>query len=69
MSYMLTGLTEEQNAELRRMHVEAMDSLELIKKMVGKENLYSDKLALMTFTQAQTYLELGDFESDPRFPK
>lgn len=66
---MLPGLTEEQNEVLKRMHMEAMDSLELIKKMVRKENLYSDKLALMTLTQAQTYLELGDFERDPRFPK
>lgn len=65
----LIGLTKEQNKELRRMHVEEMNALEMIKKMVGNENVYSDKLALVSFIKAQTYLELGDFESDPRFPQ
>lgn len=66
---MLTGLTNEQNEELRRLHVEAMESLEKLKILVKTGDALADKLALFTFAQAQTYLELGDFESDPRFPK
>ncbi len=66
---MLSDLTAKQNEELRKMHVEAMDSLEKIKILAKTGDALADKLALFTFAQAQTYLELGDFESDPRFPK
>ena len=65
----LVNLTKEQNEELQKMHVEEMNALEMIKKMVGNENVYSDKLALVSFVKAQTYLELVDFEKDPRFPE
>jgi hypothetical protein len=66
---MLTGLTEEQNQELRKMHVESMDSAEKLKTIANAGDSLAEKLVLITLTQAQTYLELGDFESDPRFPK
>ena len=65
----LIGLTKEQNEELRRMHVEAMDSTEILKEIAKMGNSLADNLALIAFTQAQTYLELGDFERDPRFPQ
>ena len=39
-------------------------------KKIGKtDKLLGYKLGLATFTQAKIYLELGNFESDPRFPK
>ena len=66
---MLPGLTEEQNEWLRSMHVAAMDELQIIKKIEETDKLLAYKLGLATFTQAKTYLELGNFESDPRFPK
>ena len=65
----LIGLTQEQNKELQRMHVEAMDSTEKLKEIAKMGNSLADNLALIAFTQAQTYLELGDFERDPRFPQ
>jgi len=66
---MLPGLTEEQNEWLRSMHVAAMDELQIIKKIEKTDKLLAYKLGLATFTQAKIYLELGKFESDPRFPK
>ena len=65
----LINLTEEQNEQLKKMHMAAMDDLETIKKLEKMDKSLADKLALATFTQAKTYLELGDFERDPRFPK
>ena len=65
----LIGLTKEQNEELRRMHVEAMDCTETLKEIAKMGNSLADSLVLIAFTQAQTYLELGDFEQDPRLPQ
>ena len=65
----LIGLTKEQNEELRRMHVEAMDCAETLKEIAKMGSSLADSLALIAFTQAQTYLELGDFEQDPRLPQ
>lgn len=65
----LIGLTKEQNEELRRMHVEAMDSVETLKKIDEMGNPLANELALVAFAQAQAYWELGDFEQDPRIPK
>ena len=65
----LINLTEEQNEQLKKMHVEAMDSTETLKEIAKMGNSLADSLALIAFTQAQTYLELGDFERDPRFPQ
>lgn len=65
----LTGLTKEQNEELRRMHVKTMDSVERLKEKAKMGDSLAGNLALIGFTQAQTYLELGDFEQDPRIPK
>ena len=65
----LINLTEEQNEQLKKMHVEAMDSTEKLKEIAKMGNSLADNLALIVFTQAQTYLELGDFERDPRFPQ
>lgn len=65
----LINLTEEQNEQLKKMHKEAMDSVEILKEKVKMGDSLAGKLALMGFTQAQTYLELGDFEQDPRIPK
>ena len=65
----LIGLTKEQNEQLQALHVAAMDDLETIKKLEKMDKSLADKLALATFTQAKTYLELGDFEQDPRIPK
>ena len=51
------------------MHVKTMDSVERLKEIAKMGNSLADDLALIGFTQAQTYLELGDFEQDPRIPK
>ena len=65
----LINLTEEQNEQLKKMHVEAMDCAETLKEIAKMGNSLADSLALIAFTQAQTYLELGDFEQDPRLPQ
>ena len=65
----LTNLTKEQNKELESMHMDAMDSVETLKKIAKMGNPLANELALIAFTQARTYLELGDFEQDPRLPK
>lgn len=65
----LIGLTKEQNEELRRMHVEAMDSVERLKEIAKMGNPLADDLALIAFSQARAYWELGDFEQDSRIPK
>jgi len=65
----LINLTEEQNEQLKKMHVEAMDSVEILKEKVKMGDPLAEKLALIGFTQARAYFELGDFEQDPRIPK
>ena len=65
----LIGLTEEQNKELRRLHVEAMDSVDRLKEIAEMGNPLAESLALIAFTQARTFWELGDFEQDPRLNK
>lgn len=65
----LIGLTKEQNEELRRLHVAIMDNVEENKKLADRGNTFAGKLALYQFAQVQAYLELGDFESDPRLPE
>lgn len=64
---MLPGLTEEQNKKLKRMHVDSVNCVEVDKKLADKGNQFAGKLAYYHFAQAQAYLELGDFECDPRF--
>lgn len=63
----LIRLTKEQNEELRRLHVAVMDNVEGNKKLADRGNTFAGKLALYQFAQATAYLELGDFECDPRF--
>ena len=68
----LIGLTKEQNEELRRMYIKSMENVDGLAHMAS---IHIDaepqlkELALISFTQARTYLEVGDFESDPRLPK
>ena len=66
---MLSDLTAKQNEELRKMHVSLMDCVEENKKLADRGNTFAGTLALYQFAQAQAYLELGDFECDPRFPE
>lgn len=65
----LINLTKEQNEELRRLHVKAMDAAEKLQMIANTGDLLAKKLVFLNLTQAQTYLELGDFERDPRFPQ
>lgn len=65
----LINLTEEQNEQLKKMHMDAMDSVETLKKIDKMGNPLANELALVAFAQAQAYWELGDFEQDPRIPK
>ena len=65
----LINLTEEQNEQLKKMHVEAMDSVETLKKIDKMGNPLANELALIAFARARAYFELGDFEQDPRIPK
>lgn len=68
----LIGLTEEQNKELRRMYIKSIEKVEMLAYMASIDDDAEPKLkelGLVAFVQAQTYLELGDFESDPRLPK
>ena len=65
----LIGLTKEQNEWLRKMHVALMDNVEENKKLADRGNTFAGKLAWYQFAQAILYLELGDFECDPRYPE
>ena len=65
----LIGFTKEQNEELKRRHIDAVDSLERFKEIAGTGNELAEQLALISFTQARVFVELGDFKEDPRFPK
>ena len=65
----LIGLTKEQNEELRRMYIKSMENVDSLAHMAS---IYTDaepqlkELGLISFIQARTYLELGDFGEDPR---
>lgn len=65
----LINLTKEQNEWLRKMHVALMDNVEKNKKLADRGNTFAGKLAWYQFAQATAYLELGDFERDPRYPE
>ena len=67
MSYMLTGLTEEQNKELQRLYTKAIDEAEYLINF-GKKYYRYDYYILGSSERmkAQLYFELGDFEADPR---
>lgn len=67
----LIGLTEEQNKELQRMYIKSIEKIEMLAYMasIDDDEPKLKELGLVAFVQAQTYLELGDFESDPRLPK
>lgn len=65
----LINLTAEQNEQLKKMHMDAMDSVETLKKIDKMGNPLANELALVAFAQARAYWELGDFEQDPRIPK
>ena len=68
----LIGLTKEQNEELRRMYIKSMENVDRLAHMASIDTDAEPQLkelGLIAFTQARTYLELGDFESDPRLPK
>ena len=68
----LIGLTKEQNEELRRMYIKSMENVDELAHMASinpDAEPQLKELGLIAFTQARTYLELGDFERDPRFPK
>ena len=67
----LINLTEEQNEQLKKMH---MDSMEMYEKLKAYAKTLNDdaeikQLGLIAFVTAKVCLELGDFESDPRLPK
>lgn len=51
------------------MHVALMDNVEENKKLADRGNTFAGKLAWYQFAQATAYLELGDFERDPRYPE
>lgn len=64
---MLTGLTEEQNEELKRLYTKAMDEAEYLinyAKKYNRNDYYI--LGRSEIGKAQVYFELGDFEEDPR---
>ena len=68
----LIGLTKEQNEELRRMYIKSMENVDRLAHMASIDDDAEPKLkelGLVAFVQAQTYLELGDFEQDPRLPQ
>lgn len=68
----LIGLTKEQNEELRRMYINSMENVDRLAHMASIDTDAEPQLkelGFIAFTQARTYLELGDFESDPRLPK
>lgn len=68
----LIGLTKEQNEELRRMYIKSMENVDRLAYMASIDTDAEPQLkelGLIAFTQALTYLELGDFERDPRFPQ
>lgn len=62
----LIGLTKEQNEELRKMHVKAVNWMYELKELENKGFSKAKDLGLIAFAQAKAYLELGDFEEDPR---
>ena len=68
----LIGLTKEQNEELRRMYIKSMENVDRLAHMASIDTDAEPQLkelGLIAFTQALTYLELGDFEQDPRLPQ
>ena len=68
----LINLTEEQNEQLERRYIKSMENVDRLAHMASIDTDAEPQLkelGLIAFTQARTYLELGDFESDPRLPK
>lgn len=68
----LIGLTKEQNEELRRMYIKSMENVHSLAHMASIDTDAEPqlkKLGLISFAQARTYLELGDFEEDPRLQR
>ena len=62
----LINLTEEQNEQLRKMHVKAINWMYELNELENKGFSKAEYLGLIAFAQAKAYLELGDFEEDPR---
>lgn len=64
----LIGLTEEQNKELKALHVKATDNAEMLYKTyrVCKLRKYLT-LAECEVEKARAYWELGNFDEDARY--
>lgn len=64
----LINLTEEQNEQLKKMHMDAMndcDRLSLIANELDDDGF--KRLGLVAYTIAKVYFDLGDFEKHPNF--
>lgn len=70
----LIGLTKEQNEALRKEHVDAVECYEMHMKAFKKafedggkaEFELAKSLAMISYSRARTYWELGNFEQDSR---
>lgn len=66
----LINLTEEQNEQLKKMHMDAMndcDRFSLIASELGDDEY--KRLGLIAYTIARFCFNLGDFEKHPNFPE
>ena len=67
MSYMLPGLTEEQNDYLEALHIKALnDAIKLYRKYHGPASRKYFEMAEVELAKARAYLKLGDFDPDAR---
>lgn len=64
----LINLTEEQNEQLKALHIKATDEAEMLYKTYQTCNLRKYlTLAECEVEKARAYWELGNFEEDPRY--
>lgn len=66
----LINLTAEQNEQLKKMHMDAMndcDKFSLIANELDDDDF--KRLGLVAYTIARVCFDLGDFEKHPNFPE